>query len=162
MRKMQKPVDISWQENTESNMFRLRGKSRHTPRKERKECSKEITKEKVVSWVNEQNKLGPQTPFKDWPTDLFKKPYQEIIEWILERYNSTEDEMEYYVCMIFLHETIPDDQLCTPFKDRRKINGPTSLTIKQNWSKLAHNHHKTTLKLSRKKRGRKETKKDTK
>lgn len=37
-----------------------------------------------------------------WPKTLWDQSMAEIVEYILDRYNETDDEVEYYTCMVYL------------------------------------------------------------
>lgn len=52
-----------------------------------------------------------------WDAKLWSKSAQEIKEYLLNRFNSTLDEVEYYSCMVLLYHTIPNKTLLIEFKN---------------------------------------------
>jgi len=57
------------------------------------------------------------SPFPSWDPKLFTKPTDEITEYLLNIYNTTLDEIEYYTAMSFLVGMISKDQLYIPFNE---------------------------------------------
>jgi hypothetical protein len=73
----------------------------------------------VKEWAEHVTRTGdsyryiPQT----WDPHLFSKPREEILEFIDDRFRETTDVQEYYACMLFLRNTISEDELYVLWKD---------------------------------------------
>lgn len=135
---MRKHLELSGKENDKNNMHRLRKKGEDT-----------ITSKEVATWVKEQyKKCGLVQPWTEWQKDLFTKPYQDTIEWILDRYNNAENELEYYHCMIYMYKTLPDNQLFVPWKERQKTNMPKSFVVRTTSAPVRITQYSNKVKIS--------------
>lgn len=54
---------------------------------------------------------------RNWDKNLWNKSTQDIKEYLLHRFNTTLDEVEYYSVMVLLYKTIPNKDLLIEFKD---------------------------------------------
>lgn len=52
-----------------------------------------------------------------WDKKLFTKPYDQIIEYILNIFEHTLDEVEYYNCIPFLTQDVNKKMLFVPFRE---------------------------------------------
>lgn len=53
----------------------------------------------------------------EWHKKLFTKSTEEVHAYILDRFDNTENEIEYLTCMVFLYKTIPNVDLLVPWHD---------------------------------------------
>lgn len=55
----------------------------------------------------------------NWDKKLWNKSTQAIYEYIKERMETTEDEVEYYTCLVYLRKRVPDAELLVEWKDSK-------------------------------------------
>ena len=67
---------------------------------------------KYVEKPNEKN-LGYHHP--DWPSNIWSKSLDEIVDFLKDRFKTTSDESEYYHVMKLLHRCVPEKELLIPF-----------------------------------------------
>ena len=89
--------------------------------------------EDVKDWL-ERHRTGDATA----PTNctrwkkhkLWKKDYNDIIEYLKTRYNRSLCPIEYYACKLYLSKTLPEDELYMPFEESlqyQRFTGGTNL-----------------------------------
>jgi hypothetical protein len=57
----------------------------------------------------------------NWKKNLWDMKTGDIYEMLMDRMDSTYDEVEYYACMVYLYHVIPDGELLVEFKDLQRI-----------------------------------------
>lgn len=77
---------------------------------------KDPTPEQIRTWIKfyQRNPTGYSHP--NWPGDLWRRKYDEIVEFLIERFQTTLDKAEYYGCMLYLTKDIPESELFVPFE----------------------------------------------
>ena len=57
----------------------------------------------------------------NWNKNIWSKSTTEIIEFLEHRFETTIDEVEYYACMVYLHNVVPDSELLIEFGDAQQV-----------------------------------------
>lgn len=73
----------------------------------------------IRAWVKRNHRdlsIGSLPVFQDWPKNLWKQKYDDIMNFLRDRFNTTLSEDEYYNCMLYLTKDIPAKSLYVPFK----------------------------------------------
>lgn len=55
--------------------------------------------------------------FGEWDRNLWRKPYNEIVEFLISRFRHTQSKIEYYYCMVYLKKELPANELYIPFEN---------------------------------------------
>lgn len=58
---------------------------------------------------------------RDWDKKLWSRPYEEITEFLEDRFRTTLNEVEYYGCMMYLYHAMPDSELLVEFGDAPQV-----------------------------------------
>jgi len=86
---------------------------------------KQTTKEDVRIWLGKNKHACITHP--NWDKKLWSKKYDDIVKYLIKRFRTTLDEVEYYNCIVYLWKHIPEEELCIPFKEsiqyRRDVLG---------------------------------------
>jgi spore coat polysaccharide biosynthesis protein SpsF (cytidylyltransferase family) len=78
--------------------------------------TKMLSENDIKKWVKKHYYSPIPAPIHPaWKKNLFKLSHEEIIEYLIERMRITVDETEYYQCMLFLYQAVPDSELFIPF-----------------------------------------------
>lgn len=75
-------------------------------------------KNRIEAALYQKNGFRYQHP--DWDKKLWSKRKDEIKEYLLKRFLTTMDVVEYYSCMVLLYHTIPNKELLIEFKDSKQ------------------------------------------
>jgi hypothetical protein len=75
-------------------------------------------KNRIEAALYQKNGFRYQHP--DWDKKLWLKKKDEIKEYLLKRFLTTMDVVEYYSCMVLLYHTIPNKELLIDFKDSKQ------------------------------------------
>lgn len=76
-----------------------------------------ITPEAIKGWVQRTTENAECLVYHGWPSDLWAKPYDEIISFLLKRFRETTDKQEYYLCMPYLFCDVEEKELFVPWKE---------------------------------------------
>jgi len=68
----------------------------------------EETDADVRNFLDRVSRTGWTGFHKSWPKYLFKLPYREIVEYLLDRRNKTDNPSEYYCILPYLTEDVED------------------------------------------------------
>lgn len=73
--------------------------------------------------------------FEFWNKSIWKKSYEEIVEYLTERLDKTSSELEYYYCLLCLENNLPEKLRYLPYKEsdqyKRSIGVPVNTNIIQ-------------------------------
>lgn len=88
------------------------------------------TPEHIKSWVNAQR--GNAQVWNEWDDKIWSKSYDDIVDYIYNKFCTTLDTVEYYCCMPFLADDMDLEILFTPFRQSpqylRLVNGQLQAT----------------------------------
>ena len=87
--------------------------------------NREISVEQLKKFVENKpkNNLGYSHP--DWPSNIWSKSLDEIVDFLKDRFKTTSDEAEYYHVMKLLYKHVDEEDLLIPFSS---ISGTTKST----------------------------------
>lgn len=72
----------------------------------------------VHEWCEQMTRSGRCPEYEEWPKQLFglgKNSYSETIDFLIARFRTTSNMMEYYFCIPYLFKDIEKDVLFTPW-----------------------------------------------
>jgi len=78
-----------------------------------------IDKTNVKIWI-EKNRGGAgygTIKFDFWDNSIWKKTYEEIVEYITKRFEKTKSELEYYYCLLYLEKHLHEKLKYLPYKE---------------------------------------------
>lgn len=115
-------TDKGDRENTCRISEELRTLIKNTPQKPVAETVKEHrinppTPTEIEAWVKRvtrESQCGCPV-YSGWATNLWRKPYDEIVEFLIDRFETTLHESEYYLCILHLEKHVPKETLYVPF-----------------------------------------------
>lgn len=72
----------------------------------------------IMRWckTTTQNHQSGSPVFDGWDRQLWSKPYDDIVEFLIDRFETTLCESEYYLCILYLGKHTPKEALYVPFK----------------------------------------------
>ena len=76
----------------------------------------------IKNWierVNRESRYGVPF-FSRWDKNLWKKSYDEIVDYIEKRFSVTSSEVEYYFCLLYLTKHLPVSLRYLPYKESRQ------------------------------------------
>lgn len=56
-----------------------------------------------------------------WNKNLWSKPTSEVTEFLERKFETTFDVVEYYTCMVYLYNAVPDSELLVEFGDVERV-----------------------------------------
>ena len=71
----------------------------------------------IREWVKITTHNAECLVYHDWPSNLWSKSYEEIIEFLKNRFRETKDVQEYYLCILYLSHDMDPDELFVPWKE---------------------------------------------
>lgn len=74
-----------------------------------------IQQEKIKMWIKDNR--GSVFDFSGWDIKLWKKTYEEIVEYLVKRFKSTNFEVEYYFCLLYLENNLSAKLRYLPWKE---------------------------------------------
>lgn len=113
------------------------------------------TPTQIEAWVKKATREawcgGPV--YSGWASDLWSKQYDEIVNFLIERFETTLCEPEYYFCILYLGKHVPKEALYVPFKFspqyQEMIGMPSNVCRKKNVTinakKTLNTHKKFTI-----------------
>lgn len=78
-----------------------------------------IDKTNVQQWI-EYNRYGVRygtIVFYFWDESIWKKTYEEIVEYLTNRFDKTNSEIEYYYCLLYLEKHLSEKLRYLPYKE---------------------------------------------
>ncbi len=76
--------------------------------------TKEPMPQDIQNWIEKNH--NSMAVFDGWDKRLWSMPYDEIVEFLRDRFNTTLSEVEYYLCMLYLTKNIDKKALHVAFK----------------------------------------------
>lgn len=86
----------------------------------------EMLKERLIKASNVP--CGFRYMCRNWPKNLWSKKTMDIYEFLERRFNNTDNEAEYYACMVYLRNVIPDIELLVEWRERQMSGKKTIFT----------------------------------
>jgi hypothetical protein len=74
--------------------------------------------EEIEKYVNREYKEPHSYRFDGWDAKLFSKQQDEIITFLIDRFENTTNPMEWIVLLPYLKKIVGDRKLFTPFEER--------------------------------------------
>lgn len=73
--------------------------------------------EDIREWVDITTHHAECWLYRGWPPNLWSKSYEEIIEFLKNRFRETKDVQEYYLCILYLSHDMDHGELFVPWKE---------------------------------------------
>ena len=87
-------------------------------------------KTNVQKWI-ENNKYGVGV-FDLWDESVWKKTYEEIVEYLTKRFDKTNNEVEYYYCLLYLEKHLPEKLRYLPYKESDQYKRSVGIPVDTN------------------------------
>jgi len=97
-----------------------------------------ITQEDIKNWIKKVNKESQcGTPVHSrWNENIWRKSYDEIVEYLTKRLNNTSLVTEYYLCLLYLEKHLPLNLRYLPWKESIQYRRAIGLNIDKNSNKI--------------------------
>ncbi len=95
------------------------------------------TPAQTESWVKNTNANSHSGApvFEGWDKRIWSKSYDEIVNFLIERFENTLSELEYYLCILYLTKHIEKEVLHTPFRQSPQYQDIVRMTCNVSRSK---------------------------
>lgn len=81
------------------------------------------TEEEIKAYVTREYKKPHSYRFFEWDTKLFSKPQEEIIDFLVDRFENTENPIEWIILLPYLKKIVSDSKLFEPLEERNNLQG---------------------------------------
>lgn len=88
----------------------------------------------VQKWIkNNRYGVGYGTEvFYLWDEAIWKKSYEDIVEYLTKRLETTSDEVEYYYCFLYLEKHLPEKLRYLPYKESDQYKRSIGIAVDNN------------------------------
>lgn len=88
----------------------------------------------VQKWIkNNRYGIGYGTEvFYLWDESIWKKLYEDIVEYLTKRFEKTSNEVEYYYCLLYLEKHLPEKLRYLPYKESDQYKRSVGIAVDNN------------------------------
>ncbi len=88
----------------------------------------------IQQWIK-NNRYGAESGtevFYFWDSSIWKKTYEEIVEYLIKRLDTTNNEIEYYYCLLYLEKHLSEKLRYLPYKESDQYKRSIGIPVDTN------------------------------